>query len=323
MTAKSTSLHLFITQIYTEVLKHACVVLWKQNVSDNGRTYKQFQVDQFRADITAAPFHVDRVFEDNDDVLWAWNKLFKDICDLQAPTKRVKIRSKSSPWINNDIRRKMNLSCLRKLLALKIKKFMQDTRNLDWNEITCEIRNAKAQYFKEKLAKVKSAAAYWNSIAEAINPVRRNRIGPLKREDGSLAVNDVEKANLINDFFANLGTRLGRVNRNFAQQSDRIGCSVSSVTDITVCEDPVRRRLKAIKANKTVGPDDIPPKLWKLAQPAIVSPLACLFSFCVHLGETFNLLFGRKLVWFRCIGNLMKLTQITIDRYRFLVFQAR
>ena len=51
---------------------------------------------------------------------------------------------------------------------------------------------------------------------------------------GSLAVNDVEKANLINDFFANIGTRLGRANRNFPHQSDRIGCSVPSVTDITV-----------------------------------------------------------------------------------------
>ena len=43
----------------------------------NVRNYKQFQVDQFRADITAAPFHVARVFEDKDDVLWAWNKLLK------------------------------------------------------------------------------------------------------------------------------------------------------------------------------------------------------------------------------------------------------
>ena len=33
-------------------------------------------------------------------------------------------------------------------------------------------------------------------IAEATNPVRRNRIGPFKREDGSLAVNDTEKVNL-------------------------------------------------------------------------------------------------------------------------------
>ena len=120
------------------------------------------------------------------------------------------------------------------------------------------------------------------------NPVRRNRIGPLKREDGSLAVNDVEKANLINDFFANIGTRLGRANRNFPHQSDRIGCSVPSVTDITICEDSVRRKLKAIKPNKSAGPDDIAPKLLKLAEPAIVSPLTGLFSFCAHLGETFT-----------------------------------
>lgn len=154
------------------------------------------------------------------------------------------------------------------------------------NEITSEIRNARAQFFKEKVAEVKSAAAYWNLIAEATNPVRRNRMGPLKREDGSLAVNDVEKANLINDFFANIGTRLGRANRNFPHQSDRIGCSVPSVTDITICEDLVLRKLKAIKPNKSAGPDDIAPKLLKLAEPAIVSPLTGLFSFCAHHGET-------------------------------------
>ena len=40
-------------------------------------------------------------------------------------------------------------------------------------------------------------------IAEATNPVRRSKIGPLKREDGVVAINDKDKANLMNDFFAN------------------------------------------------------------------------------------------------------------------------
>ena len=75
----------------------------------NVRNYKQFQVEQFRADIIAAPFQVAQVFEEKDDVLWAWNKLFKNICDLHTPIKRVKIRSQSSPWINNENRRKINL----------------------------------------------------------------------------------------------------------------------------------------------------------------------------------------------------------------------
>ena len=68
-----------------------------------------------------------------------------------------------------------------------------------------------------------------------------------------------------------------------------------SVTDIIVSEDPVRRKLKAIKPNKSAGPDDIPPKLLKLPEPAIVSPLTGLFSFCAHPAEKL-LLIGRKLV---------------------------
>ena len=61
-----------------------------------------------------------------------------------------------------------------------------------------------------------------------------------------------------------------------------------SVTDITVCEDTAWCRLKAIKPNKSAGPGDIQPKLLKLAEPAIVSPLTSLFSFCENLGETFT-----------------------------------
>ena len=225
------------------------------------RNYKKFQVDQFRDDIIAAPFQVTQVFEDKDDVLWAWYKLFKDICDLHAALKRVKIRSQSSPWINNDIRRKMNLrfKLFKRAVSTKDQETYARYKKVR-NEITSEIRNAKARYFNEKLAEVKSAAAYWNLIAEATNPVKRNKIGLLKRQDGSLAVNDTEKANLINDFFANIGTRLGRANSNLPQQSDRNDL-VRSVTDITVCEDLVRRKLKAIKPNKSAGPDEIPPKL--------------------------------------------------------------
>lgn len=59
-----------------------------------------------------------------------------------------------------------------------------------------------------------------------------------------------------------------------------------SVTDVIVCEDSARRKLKAIKQNKSAGLDDIPTKLLKLPEPAIVSSLTGLFSFCAHLGET-------------------------------------
>ena len=83
----------------------------------------------------------------------------------------------------------------------------------------------------------------------------------LKREDGSLAINDKEIANLMNKLFANIGTRLGRSSNNLLQQSECKGCSVPFVSEITVNGDLIQRKLKAIKPNKSAGPDESPPKL--------------------------------------------------------------
>lgn len=43
------------------------------------------------------PFHVASIFEDKDDVLWAWGLLFKGVCDNHAPYKDVKVRILSAP----------------------------------------------------------------------------------------------------------------------------------------------------------------------------------------------------------------------------------
>jgi len=73
----------------------------------------------------------------------------------------------------------------------------------------------------------------------------------------------------MNEFFANIGTRLGRASNNLLQHGECKGCSVPSVSEITVNENLIQRKLKAIKPNKSAGPDDIPPKLLKLAEPAL------------------------------------------------------
>ena len=72
------------------------------------RNYKKLNLDNFRRDMETAPFHIASICEDPDDVLWAWQSLFVNICDEHAPWKEVKIRSRSTPWIANEIRHKIN-----------------------------------------------------------------------------------------------------------------------------------------------------------------------------------------------------------------------
>ena len=140
----------------------------------NVRNYKQFQVDQFWADITAPPFHIAWVFENRDNVLWPWNMLFKDICDLHTPTKRVKIRSQSSPWTNNDIRRKITLrvQLFKRAVSTEDQEIYARCKKVI-NEISPEIRNARAQYFKEKVVEVCSG------LLEAELDLKRGRMEAL------------------------------------------------------------------------------------------------------------------------------------------------
>ena len=63
------------------------------------------------------------------------------------------------------------------------------------------MKKAKADFFRSKVNEVKTSSAYWRLVKNATNLSKCHKsIGPLKRDDGSLAVCDVKKANMMNTF---------------------------------------------------------------------------------------------------------------------------
>ena len=119
--------------------------------------------------------------------------MFSEICDKHVPFKKIKIRSKSDPWITNEIKRKMNY-------RYKLFKFAINAKDeTAWasykkfrNEITADVRRAKARFFWDKIDSAKSTAAYWKLLSEATNPKRRPQIGPVRRDDNTFSVRDEE-----------------------------------------------------------------------------------------------------------------------------------
>ena len=158
------------------------------------RNFQHFNAKDFQADLSCAPFHVADIFEDKDDAHWAWSLMFKQICDNHAPFKRIKIRSKSDPWITNEIRRKMNYryKLFKSAVSTKDETAWANYKKIR-NEITADVRRAKAKFFRENIDAAKSTAAYWKVLSEATSPKRRPQIGPIKRDDNTLAVRDEEK----------------------------------------------------------------------------------------------------------------------------------
>ena len=57
-----------------------------------GRRFKKFNDEEFNKDLQLVPFHAANVFDDTDDIYWAWEELYKNVLDDYAPIKCRKVR---------------------------------------------------------------------------------------------------------------------------------------------------------------------------------------------------------------------------------------
>ena len=69
------------------------------------RSYKSFDGDVYKRDVSYAPFHVSEIFEDIDDVYWFNECLLSRIVNTHAPLKRKKLPKQSLPFMNSQLRK--------------------------------------------------------------------------------------------------------------------------------------------------------------------------------------------------------------------------
>ena len=157
-----------------------------------------------------------------------------------------------------------------------------------------DLRKAKSSYFSTIFNEVKSSSAYWNLFKRATNPKVRKNIGPLKKDDGTLEFMDSEKANLMNSYFATIGLNLSN---NLPPPTscghekicvDKGETDIPQLTDVHVSKSLVADKIKALKTRKSMGPDNTPPKLLRLAGDAIVPSLLSLFQLSITTSRVFT-----------------------------------
>ncbi|KAK2554402.1 hypothetical protein P5673_024107 [Acropora cervicornis] len=163
------------------------------------RNYKRMDIHAFKHDLETAPFHIASIFDDPDDRLWAWKILFDDTCNDHAPWKEVRIKSCAPPWLTNDIRFKMNerFKLFKVAMANRCPEAWSAYKRVR-NSVTRALRKAKASYFTKMFGEVKNSTSYWNLVNRATNPKSRKAIGPIRRSDDSLALQDKDKATALN-----------------------------------------------------------------------------------------------------------------------------
>ena len=202
-------LHENTTVIHTSMSDHDCVYseyklinnLKKQKHKQiNYRDFKKFNVDSFLKELMDDPAITDTDFE-NEKLCEKW-ELFKlafvKISDKHAPVKTMRVKERHYPWVNSNIVKLMYERNHAKKCAVKNKciSWWQKYKCLR-NRVNVEIRNARKDYYKQKLAECgNNPKKMW----KCINKITGSKTYKSPHKDLS--------ATIFNDHFSTIGEKI-------------------------------------------------------------------------------------------------------------------
>ena len=98
-----------------------------------------------------------------------------------------------------------------------------------------------------------------------------------------MAIDDTEKANTLNAFFASVFTRENYTNMPHCDEGER--SNGVSISEIRVTPASVSNILIKLNKDKSQGPDKIPPRVLKELHLQLGVPLSILFNMSLEEGQ--------------------------------------
>ena len=217
------------------------------------------------------------------DAAWlAWKSIFLDKVNKHVPSKVVSRLKRKQPWITAD---------LEKVIREKHQAFRRFKRSPSpdsravfvslRNRVTKLIRKAQRTYTESlhRSARLSHSPAavqrFWQCMKLITGRTKDNLVPDLLSTDGRSASSDLEKANVLNSFFASQTLLPGR---------DKDVPSLPPAPDdacfaeLSTTPASVYKALSTLKVGKAPGNDGIHPGLLRLCARGICNSVALLFN---------------------------------------------
>ena len=171
------------------------------------RHFKNYDPGLFLADIATVPFYVAHIFDDPEDVCWAWGKLLSDALDVHAPVKKCKSKRPHVPFMTTEL-----LGSIRHRNKLR-KLYFESKDPGDWEKyrlkrnLTSSLRRREiSSYLRSRADSAKGdPKQFWHTII--IKPFmhckQSNNEGTYHlKENGVLVTDKKEVAEILNNYFS-------------------------------------------------------------------------------------------------------------------------
>ena len=231
------------------------------------------------------PSNNNRSCSDTDiDSLWEnWHSLFMSCVQKHVPSKLVKKVRPKPPWLDDNLL----AECKLKKSLFRLSKSSPTPENIarfrmQRNKVTALLRRAKASSASSLNSSRQPGRSFWSLVRHYKGSRQSRPLPTLKCPDGSKVSSDIEKADVLNDFFLSQGNIPGRDDSPLFIRGKQC---LSKLSSISISSAEICGLLRNLKTDKAVGVDEIPNSLLRLSAPAICHSLAWLFKRSLDLGK--------------------------------------
>ena len=229
------------------------------------------------------------VFDDIDDIYWAWENLYKSVLDYHAPMKIKKVRKSfgQSKFITSDIRKAIRYrnALKRKYNKSKTKENWEAYRGMR-NHIVTMRRKSMTHFFNQLcINRAGKPKEFWNSLRPLMHAKKSLANDFITLMDKNGIIRDQKQVSeVFNDYFTNVVKNLNIQNHTSIQNQSHVK-NIPKNWDqeqqfnfMQIDHHAVKSALSRIKPNKAKGHDHIPPRALRESTPSIVEPLTDLLN---------------------------------------------
>lgn len=259
------------------------------------RSYRNFNPQSFDEDISRIPWDTVNIFEQTEDKVDCFNKLFLDVLEIHAPVRTIKVRhSKDSPIITPEIRKlMMQRDSQHKRARLTSNSGDWATYRILRQDVKSKIRQAERDYVRSELITNKeNKTSVWKTVRRCLSSSGNPCLAYSR--DG------VEVAKEFNEFFTSVGDKIAEQSKQLAAEFD-----LPSVPEPPVLQevfDPiinistafsfrrvstleVKNTITGMPSNKSPGHDKVSLKVIQTCLPHILPVVTDLINSSLMEGQ--------------------------------------
>ena len=276
--------------LHTGISDHSMVYMTRKQRVDRVyartcqvRNFKTFNEEMFLKDVIEMNWSDISMMDNPNDMWKLWKTMLIHCIDKHAPVKTKRISAKKgSPWITNDLVKKMReRDSLKKQANLssdiEIWLNYKKARNLT----NKAVRQAKREYFQNNLDIYKSNPRQMWQLINNLTGRKTNKSSNIQEvivSDSSIS-NSKEIADAFNEHFTSIGHKLASTIEQSGISPDvYLVASEKSFSIQLPSEEIVCKLLRGIDVSKAVGLDKIPNRILKIAADIIGPSLSHIFQ---------------------------------------------